>query len=259
MTKEELRRVVPFCNRAKRDYDNDAGTKKLMPVINLALVSHVVWGEEEAAKKLYIEAIGLSEANPLVTRAFGLFVLGTCEAPVGPNRERALKLLSDAKRRDDLHHKFAMASLLYRFGNLCRPRDVKALCNRALVDCLLHGDHWNGERVMRRALSINPFEQRVLEIWNYLKDRFVDVQREYQPVARVAGINTLKGGKKRMVHGRLATECPDWAGWVFIEEDEFKVSNKNIFDYCSKDGPIAILSKSIISEIQLSSLGLAKC
>jgi hypothetical protein len=27
-----------------------------------------------------------------------------------------------------------------------------------------------------------------------------------------------------MVHGRLATECPDWAGWVFIEEDEFKVS-----------------------------------
>ena len=41
--------------------------------------------------------------------------------------------------------------------------------------------------------------------------------------------------------------------------DEFKVSNKNIFDYCSKDGPIAILSKSIISEIQLSSLGLAKC
>ena len=39
----------------------------------------------------YIEAIALAEANPLVTRAFGLFVLGTCEAPIALNRERAIR------------------------------------------------------------------------------------------------------------------------------------------------------------------------
>jgi len=224
MTKEELKRVVPFVKRVRREYAAEAGMKKLMPVINLALVCHVVWGEEEEAKKLYIEAIGLSEANPLVTRAFGFFVLGTCEAPIGPNRERALKLLGDAKRRDETHHKFQMASLLFRFGNLCRPRDVRALCNRALVDSLLYSNNWNGERVMRRALSINAFELRVIETWNFLKDRFVDHQRDYQPVSRIQGVNTLKGGKRRMVHGRTATECPAWAGWVFIEDDELKIS-----------------------------------
>lgn len=92
---EDLRRIMPFVRSAKREYEADP--KKLMSVINYALTAHVVDLDEETGKRLYVEAIGLSEANPLVTRAFGLFVLATCEAPVGPNRARALKLMADAK------------------------------------------------------------------------------------------------------------------------------------------------------------------
>lgn len=228
LSRDELLRVVPFVKRARKEYQEEEGKRSLMVVINWALVCHVVLLDEEAAKKLFVEAIGLAEANPLVTRAFGLFVLGTCEAPVGPNRERALKLLADAKRRDETHHKFSMAHLVYRFGNVAHPRDPRAICNRALIDCLLFGDNWNGERMMRRALSIAPFEPRVLELWNFLKDSFVDVQREYQPVSRVQNVNTLKGGKKRIVCGFTATECPDWAGWIHVEDDEMRVSKGKI-------------------------------
>lgn len=84
--------------------------------------------------------------------------------------------------------------------------------------------NWNGERLLRRALSIAPFEPRVIETWTFLKDRFVDAQRGYVPVARIEGYDSVKAGKRRMVHGRLAAENPAWAGWVYVEDDELKVS-----------------------------------
>ena len=78
MTKDEMKRVVPFCHTAKDMYE--ATPKRLLAVINYALVAHVIDQDETLAKRLYIEAVDLAEANPLVTRAFGFFVLGTCEA-----------------------------------------------------------------------------------------------------------------------------------------------------------------------------------
>ena len=196
-----------------------------MNVINYALVAHIVEQDEPLGKKLYIEAIELAEANPLVTRAFGLFVLGTCEAPIALNRERAIRLIGDAKRRDPDHNKFEMAYLLYKYACLRQPKDVKVLCNRALVDCYLYGENWNAERMLRRALSISPFEPRVLEMWSYLRERFPDRQVLHNAPARLTQNDTAKSGKPpKIVHGRPAVESPLWAGWVFIPEDTYGVS-----------------------------------
>jgi len=224
ITKEEVARVVPFWRSAVKNYE--AAPLRLLNVINYALVAHLIELDEVLAKKLYIEAVELAEANPLVTRSFGLFVLGTCEAPIGPNRERAHRLLNDARRRDEEHDKFKLAYMMYKFACLRHPRDVRVLCNRALVDCYLYSQNWNGERLLRRALAIAPFEERVVEIWNYLKERFPDRQLAYNPIARIELVDTKKQGKKRIIHGRPSNEDPKWAGWVYIEEDTFKVSQK---------------------------------
>jgi hypothetical protein len=223
VTREEFKQVVPFVLQAKDMYE--ATPTRLLAVINYALVAHIVYMDEPLAKRLYIEAVNLAEANPLVTRAFGFFVLGTCEPPIKVNRERALRLISDAARRDPNHNKFEMAYVLYRYACLRQPRNVRVLCNRALVDALLYTQNWNAERMMRRALSIAPFEQRVMEIWKYIKERFPDRQVLHNAPARIGGVKTFETGKPpRIIHGRPAYEDPTWAGWVYIQNDEYGVS-----------------------------------
>ena len=223
LTREELRRVVPFLKGAKAAYEQNP--KRLMCVINYALVAHVYNLDEQLGKRLYIEAVDLAEANPLVTRAFGFFVLGTCEAPIQVNRERAIQLLSDAQRRDPEHLKFETAYLLYKMACIRNPKNVTALCNRALVDCYLYKQNWQAERLMRRALSIAPFEPRVLELWKYLRERFPDRQVLHNAPARIEQNSTSKSQKPpRLIHGRPAIEEPQWAGWVYIPEDTYKKS-----------------------------------
>lgn len=222
MPKEKFLRSANFYRNAKNDYDKNP--KRLACCINYALVTHVIIGNEVEAKKLYVEALELSESNPLITRAFALFLIVTCEAPILRVREKAEKWIREAARRDESNTKFDSALALYQFGLLRKPKDVKALTNLALVYILIYDDNAKGEKLLRRALSIAPFDERVIEIWKYLKDRFEERQLVYNPQARIDKVNTNKGGKKRTIHGRVATEDPAWAGWVYIEEDVHKVS-----------------------------------
>ena len=100
---------------AKQIYDKEKDKRKLAAVINYAIISHVVDLDEPLGKRLYGEAVDLSEANPLVTRAFAFYMLGTCESPIALNRERANTLFDDAKRKDETHAKFQIAYYIYRY------------------------------------------------------------------------------------------------------------------------------------------------
>jgi len=78
---------------------------------------------------------------------------------------------------------------------------------------------------MRRALSIAPFDSRVLELWKYLREKFPDRQVLHNAPARIEQNSTSKSQKPpRLIHGRPAVEEPQWAGWVFIPEDTYKKS-----------------------------------
>jgi hypothetical protein len=200
--------------------------KRLAAVINFAMVEHVINLDEEHAKKLYAEAVELSEANPLVTRAYGFFMLGTCEAPIKLNRERANLLFNDARRKDEYHDKFKVAYYLFQFACLRYPTDPRTLVNLAIVQCILYGNNYSAEKLLRRALAIAPFEERVMEMWNYLKDRFPERQLIYNPASRVQKADIPKDGKQRIIHGRPVKENPRWAGWVYVEKDAFHVSKK---------------------------------
>eukprot|EP00600_Ochromonadales_sp_CCMP1393_P011824 CAMPEP_0174996646 /NCGR_PEP_ID=MMETSP0005-20121125/514_1 /TAXON_ID=420556 /ORGANISM="Ochromonas sp., Strain CCMP1393" /LENGTH=275 /DNA_ID=CAMNT_0016251085 /DNA_START=242 /DNA_END=1069 /DNA_ORIENTATION=- len=199
--------------------------KRLAAIINYAVTEHVGNLDEAHAKKLYAEAVELSEANPLVTRAYAFFMLGTCEAPLKANRDRSKILFFDAERKDPMHDKFQVAYYMYQFGCIRHPRDHRALVNLALVQCLLYGNNHNAEKLLRRALAISPFEERVMEIWNYLKDRFPERQVLYHPASSVNKVNT-KEGQVRTVHGRPVKGNAQWAGWCFVEKDDYNISKK---------------------------------
>jgi hypothetical protein len=198
--------------------------KRLAFVINYALTLHIIDFDEEKAKVLYGESVDLSEANPLVTRAYAFFLLGTCEPPVALNRERAATLLADGKRKDEDHSKFELAYYLYKFSCLKNPNDYRALINLALVQCLLYGENYNAEKLLRRALALGPFEDRVIEIWKFLKDRFPERQLIYNPNSRVNKIKMNGSGKKRIIHGRAVIENNSWAGWCYVDKDEYGAS-----------------------------------
>lgn len=197
--------------------------KRLAAVINYAMVSHLINLDEALAKKLYAEAVELSESNPLVTRAYGFYMMGTCEAPIKLNRERAMLLFNDARRKDEYHDKFKVAYYLYQFACLRYPTDCRTLVNLALVQCIIYGNNYSAEKLLRRALAIAPFEERVMEVWNYLKERFPERNLVYNPNSRVHKVD-VKGGKVRTVHGRPVKENKYWAGWCYVEKDTYNVS-----------------------------------
>eukprot|EP00981_Chlorochromonas_danica_P016070 scaffold15490_cov308-Ochromonas_danica.AAC.1 len=208
---------------------NGGGGLKLSAVVNYALAEHVVDLEEESAKELYRQAVELSEANPLVTRSYAFFLIGTCPAPVGINRERAMVLLKDAERRDPGAPTFQLAYFLFQFACLRKPYDVRTLLNLAIVQCYLYPDRLSyvAEKLLRRALALAPFDERVMEIWKLLRDRFPERQILYSSLMRRAGLPLDPNSEKRkIIHGREVVESRAWAGWCFVEDDRLGASKR---------------------------------
>ncbi|KAJ1433161.1 hypothetical protein B484DRAFT_447409 [Ochromonadaceae sp. CCMP2298] len=222
MPRAHFLRAGKVLKAAQKQYQ---GHKRLAGVINWAMVQHVCNLEEGEAKKLFAEAVELSGANPLVTRAYAFFMLATAEAPIKLNRERVNVLLHDAAIKDPQLGKFEIAYWLYQLGCLRHPQDYRALVNLAVVQCILYGDNYNAEKLLRRALVIAPFEERVMEVWNLLKPRFPERQMLYSTKARVNKAD-LRDAKPRTVHGRPVKENSHWAGWCFVESDKFNISKK---------------------------------
>ena len=223
-------------NNASSSTDRPPIRRKLAHVINYAIVLHVVECDEAGAKEVYREAVDLSESNPLVTRCYAFYLLSTCEPPIALNRDRALLLLNDAKRKDEDHSRFEIAFQLFQFGVLRSPTNPVTLVNLALVNCILYNNNYLGEKLLRRALAVAPFEERVMEIWKYLKDRFPERTIMYNPLSRInkmkASITeTMEEMKKnkralKMVHGRPVLENHQWAGWVYVPDDVYKASKR---------------------------------
>lgn len=226
MPRDQFSKAAKIFMSASKLYHqyNEGETRRLAHVINYALVTHIVELEEQKAKDIYAEAVELSEANPLVTRSYAFYLMSTCEPPIGLNRERAQILLGDAERRDPEIAKFQLAYSLYQFACLRQPTHPSTLVNLALVQCVLFNKNYTGEKLLRRALALAPFEERVMELWKFLKDRFPERHILYNPMSRIHKSQVGIKGKKRVIHGRQVIENNQWAGWCYVEDDIYQVS-----------------------------------
>ncbi len=213
-----LEKAIQIIRECRNKFEEYPG--KLVNVMNLALVKHLIWDDEPGARELYLTAMEMSDSNPLVTRAYAIYLLQTGEAPTVPNREKALRLVKDASRRDERHEKFDLAyEVIYRYGAMRKPRDYKKLLALGLADFYVNDDKQKAERMFRRAVAIAPFQEAVLNNWKALRDEFPENQATFAPKSRLDLVDTNKGGKKKLVHGQLSHEDVSWAGWIYIESD----------------------------------------
>ena len=219
LSSQEFKRVVDLMHLAKGSYDKDSS--KLVHVVNFALVTHFIEGNERLARVLYKQAMGMSESSPLVIRAHALFLLGVVEAPILSNRDKAIAFFRDAALRDKLILKFELAHLMLKFAVYCNPRSSQALLNLSLAEYFVYNESNKSEKLLRRALGFEPFNERLVETWKYFKIIFVEKKDMFFPASVLNGANTSKGSKKLVTtHGRTVLEDPSWAGWSYVERDE---------------------------------------
>jgi len=212
---DEFRKVRLLVRDSDKEYER---SKRLASVINNALVQLLVRLDFEATKPALAEANELSNSNPLVARANAIFLLAACEAPVGPNRERAMLLLKESEHRDPTAAKFHLATNMAKYALYRDPRNASCLLNLAVIEVLVNKNLKNSQRLFRRALAIAPFNEAVLENWKFLKDRFPEeLPQNYLPESKLSMGDTSKGTKKRTIKGRVALEDPAWCGWVYVE------------------------------------------
>jgi tetratricopeptide (TPR) repeat protein len=213
---EAFNRAVKFEGAAEVVYKSQK--KKLSTVINFALVRHAISLDLEGARKLYEEAMSLSDTNPLVLRSYAIFKICFLEAPVQPNYERALVLLKDAKVRDPQALQFMTAyEIVFKYGCYRNPNNCMSYLNLGLAAYYVLGDMKTAEKCCRRAVAMNPFDERVLFNWKMLRDKFPDKLLAIQPRSRIEQNNTSVTNKKRIIDGKQYDENPAWAGWLFFE------------------------------------------
>jgi hypothetical protein len=221
----ELKKIVLIERDCKALYDRDPS--KLSNVINYALISHAVKRDDSLSRRLYLEALDLSDSNALVSRAYALFVISMCDPPLQTQRRKAEKKLADAKNRDDTGAKYRLARSVFCYACMQHPFDVRHVMDVALIDLLVFNETSRAETLFRRAVSLEPFNERVVKLWEYVKDRFGEKKLGYYPQSRINQMDQSKqgGGKQpRMIHGRPVTENPNWAGWVHVTEDPYGAS-----------------------------------
>jgi hypothetical protein len=217
-----VKKIVAIENECKHAYEKDPG--KLSNVINYALITHAVKRDEGLARRLYLEALDLSDSNALVSRAYALFVISMCDPPLQTQRKKAEKKLQDAKNRDETGAKYRLARSIFCYACVQHPFDVRHVLDVALIDLLVFNETSRAETLFRRAVSLEPFDERVVKLWEYVKDRFSEKKLSYYPQSRIESVDTKKGSKQRMLHGRPVQEDPNWAGWVFVPEDPYGAS-----------------------------------
>lgn len=153
---------------------------KLGNIVNYALLAHAIQHNYARAKQLYLDAMRLSDSSPLVARAWGIFLLSHCEAPVAATREKAIKLLKDSRHRDPNASKFETAcNCFFKYTLLCYPDHSQALLDMALIYFYVYADIAQAEKLLRRAVFLAPFDDKIVTNWQYLEPQFLNRNSEH--------------------------------------------------------------------------------
>ena len=174
----------------------------------MALVNHLLYHDEAKAREIYEQAMALTDSNPLVLRAYGIFILAHCDAPIEKSRLRALSMIKDAQARDKENLQFRTAyEIAFKYGCYKNPDSAMSYLYLGLAAYFIFDHREFAERAMRRAVVMSSFDERIIQNWKFLRDEFPDKAAMYQPKARSQGmLATLKGGQTKNIHGRWEIE-----------------------------------------------------
>ena len=144
-------------------YDKYVGPKKsLANTVNFAINQHLHVQDAKRAREIYKQAMNMTDTNPLVLRAYGVFLLAACDAPLLPNRERALAMIRDATARDKEHLQFKTCyDLGFKYGCYKNPFNALSYLYLGLAAMFVLEDTRVAEKAMRRAVMMAPFDEKI--------------------------------------------------------------------------------------------------
>ena len=163
----QVARAVTFIRKAEEQYKSDPS--KLSNKVNYALFCHCIKLDSNLARKLYKEAMEKNPGHPVIARAYGMFILANCEAPMHSTFQKACRLFQESHAVDPHMKMFqsAMENFFY-WGVLIHPKGASALLNYALLHQCVIGDIRRAENIYRRALSVDPSNRFIVENFELL-------------------------------------------------------------------------------------------
>ena len=193
---------------------------KLASIVNYAMLLHTQRFDFEGARPLYKKAMEISPENPVLLRAYGLFLLASLEPPRQVVYKRALDMLHNAALRDPNREKFQVAEeSMFHWAITAQRTHARALLNFALLQQGVVGDYDRAERFYRRALEANSSDLNVIRNWEDFEDQ------------RLPGGAYAGGGPSSMVlrRAKVAETKPEWGEWKSMRDPKARNAKFELF------------------------------
>lgn len=200
-------KAIRFTNDVESKYEQNP--KKLSNIVNFALLNHCIKSNLEIAMALYDDAIAKSPYHPVISRAYGIFILATCKAPISTTFEKACRFFKEASAIDPLATKFQTATENFFYWSVVtHPNDSFALLNYALLHQCILGEYYRTEKIYRRALSESSNDEVLVANYNLFLDQ------------RYPGGYYASNSVPNVVVRRSETkeERPDWGEWKIMTD-----------------------------------------
>ena len=197
---------------------------KLSNRVNFALLCHCLRFDIEKARSLYKDAMVKSSNHPVIARAYGIFILATCQAPLTHTFEKACQLFKQAQTIDPDQKMFESAKdNFFYWAVLMNPNHPLALLNYALLHQCILGEFYRAEQIYRRALSQDPTNELIAHNYRLFED-------QRYPGGYYAGSGVPHVVLKR---SHVLEEQKDWGEWKKMMDPLSSKPNFRTFWYNS--------------------------
>lgn len=145
---------------------------KLSNRVNYALLCHCIRLDINTARSLYKDAIVKSTQHPVIARAYGIFILATCQAPLTQTFEKACHLFQQAQKIDPDQKLFQIAKdNFFYWAVVMNPNNGMALLNYALLHQCILGEFHRAEKIYIRALTKDPANECIAQNFKLFQDQ----------------------------------------------------------------------------------------
>mmetsp|Transcript_33640 Transcript_33640/g.60566 ORF Transcript_33640/g.60566 Transcript_33640/m.60566 type:complete len:757 (-) Transcript_33640:458-2728(-) len=199
----DIVKAMKFIHGARTKYEQDP--HKLSNLVNFALMTHCLDLDFVKAKPIYERALEQSPNHPLISRAYGIFLLASRQTPVATTFQTACRLFHEANVVDPTQAKIQSATEIYfRWAVLVDSKNPLALLNFALLHQCIYRKYDHAEKLYRAALALDPTNTFVVENYHLFTD-------QRYPGGEYISLGPPFSAVRR---SKVVEEQLDWAEWT---------------------------------------------
>jgi tetratricopeptide (TPR) repeat protein len=216
----DIVKAMHFIYGARTKYEEEPN--KLSNMVNFAMVRHCLDLDFVGAKPVYEKAIKLSPNHPLISRAYGIFLLASRQPTELLSFQTATRLFAEADVSDPSQAQIRSAAQIYfRWAVMGNAKNPLALLNYALLHQCIYKEYDHAEKIYRAALAIDPTNTNVVENFSlFLRERY--------PGGAYASNGPPFSVVRRSV---ILEERPEWAEWQKLIDNMCPRKGFEVFYY----------------------------